>query len=109
MTLIVTACAAYGLGGRRKNNVPAHERGEEVSCTVIAAGHVYKRSSLYIRVRLSAQTDNSVPRSLPLRRTWSSFRRYTTETDDPPRLRLWLKVLMLKAEEIETLLYGCTT
>ena len=42
-----------------------------------------------------------------IQRAWAYFGRYEMEIYDRPSVRLRLKVRMLKAEVLETLLYGC--
>ena len=44
-----------------------------------------------------------------LQRAWSCFQRYDIYIYDRPGVCLRLKVRMLKADEMETLLYGCVT
>ena len=40
---------------------------------------------------------------------WCSFRKYTLELYDRPSAPLELKIRMLRAEVLETMLYGCVT
>ena len=42
-------------------------------------------------------------------RAWECFRRHKMEIYDRPGVRLRLKVRLLKAEVVETLLYDCMT
>ena len=44
-----------------------------------------------------------------IRNAWCSFRKYTPELYDRPSAPLELKIRMLRAEVIETMLYGCVT
>ena len=44
-----------------------------------------------------------------MRNVWCSFRKYTTRTVRPTERPLELKIRMLKAEVLETMLYGCVT
>ena len=44
-----------------------------------------------------------------LRNAWCSFRKYAFELYDRPSAPLELKIRMLKAEVLETMLYGCVT
>ena len=44
-----------------------------------------------------------------IRNAWCSFRRYTLEPYDRPSAPLELKIRMLTAEVLETMLYGCVT
>ena len=42
-----------------------------------------------------------------VRNAWCSFRKYTLELYDRPSAPLKLKIRMLRAEVLETMLYGC--
>ena len=44
-----------------------------------------------------------------IRNAWCSFRKYTLELYDRPSAPLELKIRMLRAEVLETMLYGCVT
>ena len=44
-----------------------------------------------------------------IRNAWCSSRKYTLELYGRPSARLELKIRMLKAEVLETMLYGCVT
>ena len=44
-----------------------------------------------------------------IRNAWCSFRKYTLELYDRPSAPLKLKIRMLRAEVLETMLYGCVT
>ena len=44
-----------------------------------------------------------------VRNAWCSFRKYTLELYDRPSAPLDLKIPMLRAEVLETMLYGCVT
>ena len=44
-----------------------------------------------------------------IRNAWCSFRKYTLELYDQPSSPLELKIRMLRAEVLETMLYGCVT
>ena len=43
------------------------------------------------------------------RNAWCSFRKYTFELYDRPSAPLELKIRMIRAEALETMLYGCVT
>ena len=106
MTMIVTACAAFGL------TVP--EATTEIMClrtkggghvpfTVTAAGQVYKQTVefVYLGGAISADWDlRSVEVTRRIQRAWACFGRENTEIHDRPSVRLRLKVRMLKAEAI---------
>ena len=51
----------------------------------------------------------SIEMTRRLQRVWACFQRYKMEIYDRPSVRLRLKVRLLKAEVVETLLYGCMT
>ena len=114
MTVIVTACSAFGLTvSEAKTEIMCLQTkdGGNVSFTVAAAGQVYKQTIefVYLGGAISADRALSVEITRRLQRAWACFRRYKMEIYDRPGVRLRLKVRMLKAEVIETLLYGCVT
>ena len=55
------------------------------------------------------QTTNEFVYLLRVRNAWCSFLKYTLELYDRPSAPLELKVRMLRAEVLETMLYGCVT
>ena len=57
----------------------------------------------------SADRDLSIKIARRLQRAWACFQRYKMEIYNRPGVRLRLKVRLLKAEVVETLLYGCMT
>ena len=90
---------------------PVNERwGGHVPFTVTAAGQVYKQTVyfVYLGGAISADWDlRSVVAKRRIQRAWACFGRHKMEIYDRPSLtRLRLKVRMLKAEVLETLL--CT-
>ena len=112
MTVIVTACSAFGLtvSGSNGDNVPANQRrGEGVlhnQCRrpgiqsndrvcKLGRGHKCEESPQHVTRRLQ--------------RAWACFQRNKMEIYDRPGVRLRLKVRLLKAEIIETPLYGRMT
>ena len=58
---------------------------------------------------ITAGRDLSIEITRRLQRAWVCFQRYKMEIYDRPGVRLRLKVRLLKAEAVETLLYGCMT
>jgi len=115
MTVIVTACAAFGLTvSEAKTEIMCLQTkgGGHVPFTVTAAGQVYKQTVefVYLGGAISADWDlRSVEVTRRIQRAWACFGRYKMEIYDRPSVRLRLKVRMLKAEVLETLLYGCVT
>ena len=66
------------------------------------AGYIIGRS-----VNHNADLSNEVDRRV--RNARCSFRKYTLELYDRPSAPLELKIRMLRAEVLETMLYGCVT
>ena len=58
---------------------------------------------------ITADRDLSIEITRLLQRVWACFQRYKVELYDRPGVRLRLKVRLLNAEVVETLLYGCMT
>ena len=83
--------------------------GGHVPSTVTAVGQVYKQTVefVYLGGAISADWDlRSVEARRRIQGVWACFGRYKMEIYDRPSVRLRLKVRMLKAEVMETLLYG---
>ena len=114
MTVIVTACSSFGLTvSEAKTGVMCLETkgGGKVSFTINAAGQVYEQTIqfVYLGGAITANRDLSIEISRRLQRAWACFQRYKMEIYDRPGVRLRLKVGLLKAEVVETLLHGCMT
>ena len=113
MTVIVTACAAFGLTvSEAKTEIMCLQTkgGGHVPFTVTAAGQVYKQTVefVYLGGAISADWDlRSVEVTRRIQRAWACFGRYKMEIYDRPSVRLRPKVRMLKVEVLETLLCGC--
>ena len=116
MGMIVAMCAAFGL------TVP--EAKTEIMClrtkgmpeptatlSVEAAGQLYNQTNDFVylggnvnhNAYLFIQVDRCVHNA------WCSFRKYTLELYGRPSAPLELKIRMLRAEALETMLYGCVT
>ena len=82
-----------------------------VSFTINAAGQVYKQTIefVYLDGAITADRDLSIEITRRRQRAWACFQRYKMELYDRPGVHLRLKVRLLKAEGVETLLYGCMT
>ena len=82
-----------------------------MSFTINAAGQVYKQTMefVYLGGAIIADRDLSIEITRRLQRAWACFQWYKMEIYDRLGVRLRLKVRLLKAEVIETLLYGCMT
>ena len=64
---------------------------------------VYLGGNVNHNVNLSIEVDWRI------RNAWCSFRKYTLELYDRPSAPLELKIQMLRAKVLETMLYGCVT
>ena len=82
-----------------------------MSFTINTAGQVYKQTTefVYLGGAITADKDLSIEITQRLQRTWACFQRYKMNIYDCPGVRLRLKVRLLKAEVVETLLYGYIT
>ena len=80
--------------------------------SVEAAGQVYNQTNEFVYLE-----GNVKPQCRPVHRgrpahtlnAWCSFRKYTLELYDRPSVPLELKVRMLRADVLETMMYGCVT
>ena len=116
MGVIVVVCAAFGL--------TASEAETEIMClrakgmpeptatfSEEAAGQVYILTNEFVyfggNVNHNAGLSTEVDRRI--RNAWCSFRKYTLELYDRPSAPLELKIRVLTAEVLETMLYGCVT
>ena len=78
---------------------------------VEAAGKIYKQvqSFTYLGGAVTQTPDMSVEIARRTRACWMRIRRYLRELYDQPKVTLSLKTRIVKAEAIETLLYGRST
>ena len=114
MMVTVTACSSFGLTvSEAKSEIMCLETkgGEKVSFTINAAGQAYKQTIefVYLGGAITADRDLSIEITRRLQRAWACFQPYKMEIYDCPGVRLRLKVRLLKAEVVETLLDGCMT
>ena len=79
--------------------------------SVEAASQVYNRTNefVYLGGKVNHNADPSIEVDRCIRNAWCSFRKYTLELYDRPSALLELKLRMLRAEILETTLYGCVT
>ena len=72
---------------------------------------MYKQTHdfVYLGGNVNDHADLSIEVDRSIRNTWCSFRKYSLELYGLPNAPLELKIRMLKAEVIETMLYGCVT
>ena len=114
MGVIVVVCATFGL--------TVSEAKIEVMClrakgmpestatfSVEAAGQVYNQTNefVYLGGNVNQNADLSIEVDRRVRNAWCSFRKSTIELYDRPSAPLELKIRMLRAEVLETMLYGC--
>ena len=64
---------------------------------------------VYLGANVNHNADLSIEVDPRIRNAWCSFRKYTLELYDRPRAYLELKIRMLRAEVLKTMLYGCVT
>ena len=117
MGVIVVVCAAFGL--------TISEAKTEIMClrakgmtestatfSVEAAGQVYNQTNEFVYLaggNVNHNADLSIEVDRRIRNAWCSFRKYTLELYDRPSAPLEPKIRMLRAEVLETMLYGCVT
>ena len=79
--------------------------------SVEAAGQVYHQANefVYLGGNVNHNADLSIVVDRRIRNAWCSFRKYTHELYDRPSAPLELKIRMLRAEVLKTMLYGCLT
>ena len=80
--------------------------------SVEAAGQVYNQTNEFVYLGGNINhidADLSIEINRSIRHAWCSFRKYTLELYDRPSAPLELKIRMLRAEVLETMLYGCVT
>ena len=83
--------------------------GSTATFSVEAAGQVYNQTNefVYLGGNVNHNADLSIEFDRRIRNAWCSFRKYTLELYDRPSVSLEIKIRMLRAEVLETMLYGC--
>ena len=114
--MIVVVGAAFGLAvSEAKTEIMClrGKRAPESTATfsVEAAGQVYNQTNefVYLGGNVNQNADLSIEIDRRIRKAWCSFRKYTFELYDRPIAPLKLKIRMLRAEVLETMLNGCVT
>ena len=116
MGVIMVVCAAFGLTvSETKTRIMCLRAKGMPESTAIShvevAGQVYNQMNEFIclggNVNHNAGRSTGVDRRI--RNEWCSFRKYTLELCDRPSTPLELKIRMLRAEVLETMLYGRVT
>ena len=116
MGVIVVVCAAFGLTVSETKTEIMCLRTKEMSestaiSSVEAAGQVYNQTNevVYLGKNTNHNADLFIEIDRRIRNAWCSFWKYTLELYDRPSAPLELKIRMLRAEVLETMLYGCVT
>ena len=114
MGVIVVVCAAFSLivSEVKTEIMCLRAKGMPESTStfsVEAAGQVYSQANKFVHlaVNVNHNVDLSVEVDRGIRNAWCSFRKSTLELYDRPSAPLELKIRMLRAEVLETMLYGC--
>ena len=111
MEVIVEVCRVFALTVSVKKTETMCMPPPRTPRTVVqvkAAGQTYKQvqSFTYLEDALTENPDISVETARRTRTCWMRIRRYLRELYDQPKVALSVKTRVVKAEEIETLLYG---
>ena len=117
MGVIVVVCAAFGLTvSEAKTEIMRLRAKGMPEFTAIfsaeAAGQVHTNQTkefVYLEENVNYNADLSIEVDRRIRNAWCSFRKYPLELYDGPSAPLELKIRMLRAEVLETMLYGCVT
>ena len=116
MGVIVVMCTAFGLtvSEAKTEIICLRAKGMPKSTatfSVEAVGQVYNQTNefVYLAGNANHNADLSIEIDRRIPNAWCSFRKYTLELYDRPSAPLELKIRMLRAEVLETMLYGCVT
>ena len=116
MGVIVVVCAAFSLTvlEAKTEIMSLRAKGMPKSTAIFsveAAGQVYNQTNefVYLGRNVNHNADLSIEVDRRMRNAWCSFRKYTLELYDRPSAPLELKIRMLRAELLETMLFGCVT
>ena len=116
MGVIVVAYVAFGLTVSEAKTEIARLRTKGMpESTVIfskeAAGQVYSQLNelVYLGGDANHNADLSIEVDWRIRNAWCSFRMYTLELYDRSSALFEVKTRMIRAEVLETMLYGCVT
>ena len=116
MGVIVVVCTAFDLTVSEVNTeiMCLHAKGMPESTTIFsleAADHVYNQTNEFVHLggNVNHNTDLSIEVDWHKRSAWCSFQKHILELYDQPSAPVELKMLMLRAEVLETVVYGCVT
>ena len=112
--VIEVVCAAFGLTVSEAKTEIMYLRAKGMAespaiFSVEAAGRVYNQTIefVYFGRTVNHNADLSIGVDRRIRNTWCTFWKYTLELYDRPSAPLELKIRTLRAEVLETMLYGC--
>ena len=79
--------------------------------SVEASGQMYNQTNefVYLGGNVNHNVDLSIEVNRCIRNAWCSFRKYTFKLYDRSSAPLELKIRMLRAEVLKTILHGCVT
>ena len=116
MGVIVVVCSAFDITvSEAKTEIMCVRAkgmpGSTATFSVEAADQVYNQTNefVYLGGNVNHNADLSIEVDRRIRNAWCSFRRYTLKLYDRPSAPLELKLRMLRAGVLETMLYGCVT
>ena len=116
MGVIVVVCAAFGhtISEAKTEIMCLRGKGMPESTatfSIEAAGQVYNQTNefVYLGGNVNHNAELSIEVDRRIRNAWRSSRKYTLELFDRLGAPLELKIRMLRAEVLETMLYSCTT
>ena len=114
MVLIVVVCEAFSLTvSEAKTEIMCLRTNGMLESTarfsVEAAGQVYNQTNefVYLGVNGNHNVNLSIEVNRRIRNGWCNFMKYILQLYDRPSAPLELKIRMLRAEVLETMLYGC--
>ena len=115
--MVVVVCAVFGftVSEAKTEIICLRAKGMSESTAIFsveAAGQVYNQTNEFVNLggNINRNADLSIEVDRGIRNTWCSFRKYTLKLYDRPSAPLELKIRMLRAEALETMmLHGCMT
>ena len=116
MRMIVDVCAVFGLTAlvAKFDIMCSRAKGVSKSTAIFSvetAGQVYNQANEFAYLRENVNHNAALPIEINrrIRNSWYSFWKCTLKLYDRPSAPIELKIRMLRAEVLETMLYGCVT
>ena len=102
----------HHIGGQDRDHIFTREG--DASTTIFSVetgGQVHNQTNeiVYLGGSVNHTSDLFIEVDRRIRNAWCGFRKYTLELYDRPIASFELKTEMLRAEVLETMLYGCVT